>query len=52
MVGKLQTRSNLVGPSGACKGAPPSNLILDIYRETVLVGFIFFHHLSMWIIIG
>ena len=33
MVGKLPTRSILVGPSGSGKGVLLSNLILDIYRN-------------------
>ena len=33
MVGKLPTRSIIVGPSGAGKGVLLSNLILDIYRN-------------------
>ncbi len=33
MVGKLPTRSILLGPSGAGKGVLLSNLILDVYRN-------------------
>ena len=33
MVGKLPTRSLLVGPSGSGKGVLLSNMILDIYRN-------------------
>ena len=33
MVGKLPTRSLLVGPSGSGKGILLSNMILDIYRD-------------------
>ena len=33
MVGKLPTRSLLVGPSGSGNGIPLSNMILDIYRD-------------------
>ena len=41
MVGKLPTRSLLVGPSGSGKGILLSNMILDIYRDCFQRVFIF-----------
>ena len=41
MVGKLPTRSLLVGPSGSGKGILLSNMILDIYKDCFSRIFIF-----------
>ena len=41
MVGKLPTRSLLVGPSGSGNGIPLSNMILDIYKDCFSRFFIF-----------
>ena len=50
--GKLPIRSVILGPSGSGKTVLLQNMILDIYIEIVLVGFIFLAHQLRWILHG